>query len=208
MIRFVWIASLLAVMCIVLYLPSAVPPERFLQVLKAEHEVNERVWGTVASNRVLSRMLDMQQAAAPVSAPPPPTVQVAQQPAVNRAMADGVSQMSKRMFDNPYFRSIDALFMLVCYRLSAMVEMLPILIVFALICFVDGYVIRLVRAKEFVAHNAEVYGISGILAVLVFCGVVLASFLPVEFHPGFVLVALLAMLFTLSRAVANYHVIG
>lgn len=208
MIRFVSIASLLAVLCIVLYLPSAVPADRFLQVLRAEHEVNERVWGTAVSNRVLARMLDMQQAAAPVSTPPAPTMQVSQQPAVNAAMADSVAQMSKRMFDNPYFRSIDAQVVLVAYRISSMVEMLPLLAVFALICFVDGYVLRLVRAKEFVAHNAEVYGASGVLAVLVFCGVVLTSFLPFQLHPGLVLVALLAMLFTLSRAVANYHVIA
>ena len=208
MTRFVWIASLLAVLCIVLYLPSAVPAERFLQVLRAEHSVNSEVWGVAASNRVLSRMLDVQQVATSVSAPPAQSVQVAQQPGVNLAMANGVSQMSKRMFDNPYFRSIDSLLVLVSYRLSAVVEMLPVLAIFALICFVDGYVLRMVRAKEFVAHNAEIFGASGVLAIVVFCAVLLAMFLPFQFHPGFVFVALLAMLFVLSRAVANYHVVA
>lgn len=208
MIRYVWIASLLAVLCIVLYVPSAVPAERFLQVVRAEHAMNEQVWGAAVSNRVLARMLDLQQSTSPVSSPPPATVQLGQRPAVNAAMADGVSQMSKRLFDNAYFRSIDALFVLVSYRVSAMIEMLPVLVVFGIICMADGCAVRLVRAREFVAHKAEVYGASAIVGVLCFCGAVLVSFLPFAVEPKFVLAALLAMLFVFSRAVANYHSIG
>ena len=37
--------------------------------------------------------------------------------------------------------------------------------------------------------------------------VVVAWFLPLQLHPMFVTLCLLAMLFVLSRALANYHVI-
>ena len=67
MIRYVWITAMLAILCIVLYIPSAVPPERFLEVLRAEHALNEHVWGTATAQRILARMLDMQQAGKPLS---------------------------------------------------------------------------------------------------------------------------------------------
>ena len=40
MIRFVWIAALACVLCLVLYIPSAVPPERLMQTVRAEHDLN------------------------------------------------------------------------------------------------------------------------------------------------------------------------
>jgi hypothetical protein len=39
-----------------------------------------------------------------------------------RAMAAQMTQMSMRLFGNPYFRSIDSLFALATYRLSAIIE--------------------------------------------------------------------------------------
>jgi hypothetical protein len=78
MIRYVWITAMLAILCIVLYIPSAVPPERFLEVLRAEHAMNEHVWGAATAQRILSRMLDMQQAGKQLSDPPARAVQVAQ----------------------------------------------------------------------------------------------------------------------------------
>jgi hypothetical protein len=45
MIRFVAIASLLALLILVLYLPSAYPAERFMNQLRAEHALNTDFWG-------------------------------------------------------------------------------------------------------------------------------------------------------------------
>lgn len=207
MIRYVWITAMLAILCIVLYIPSAVPAERFLEVLRAEHAMNEHVWGEATAQRVLSRMLDMQQAGKQLSDPPAPAVQVAQNGAVDAAMAHQVSQMSARLFGNPYFRSIDSLFVLVTYRLSALVELLPLLSIFCLVAAVDGLVVRLVRAREFVPHSAEMFGGSVAGAIALGSAVVVACFLPLQMHPMFVTLCLLVMLFVLSRALANYHVI-
>ena len=207
MIRYVWITAMLAILCIVLYIPSAVPPERFLEVLRAEHALNEHVWGTATAQRILSRMLDMQQAGKQLSDPPAPTVQVAQNGAVDAAMAHQVSQMSARLFGNPYFRSIDSLFVLLTYRLSALVELLPLLLIFCLVVAVDGLVVRLVRAREFIPHSAEMFGGSVAGGIALGSAVVVAWFLPLQLHPMFVTLCLLVMLFVLSRALANYHVI-
>ena len=40
MIRIVWIAALSCVLALVLYIPSAVPPDRLMQTVRSEHELN------------------------------------------------------------------------------------------------------------------------------------------------------------------------
>ena len=118
-----------------------------------------------------------------------------------------ITQMNMRLFGNPYFRSIDSLFALATYRLSAIIELLPLLAIFLLVVGVDGLVLRQVRAKEFVADSAEMFAVSVILAIVLGSMVAVAAFLPMRLHPMFVTLSLLAMLFALSRAIANYHLI-
>lgn len=207
MIRYVWITAMLAILCIVLYIPSAVPPERFLDVLHAEHAINERVWGESTGQRILTRMLDMQQAGKQLSAPPAASASDASAAALDTAVAQQMTQVSSRLFGSPYFRSIDALFVLVTYRLSALVELVPLLLIFCAVVAVDGLVLRKVRAREFVPHSAELFGASVIGGITLGSAVVVACFLPVQLHPMFMTLSLLLMLFVLSRAVANYHAI-
>jgi hypothetical protein len=206
-IRYVWIAALVSILCIVLYIPSAVPPDRFLQVLRDEHAVNERVWGHAAAARIMSRMLDMQQVAKPLSDPPSNAAVAGAQPAIDAAVANQMSQVSTRLFGNPYFRSIDSLFVLVFYRLSALVECLPLVAVFFFVVAADGLAIRLVRAKEFIAHSAEMFGVSVVVSIALLSTLVVAFFLPLQLHPMLVTLTLLGMFFMLSRAIANYHLI-
>lgn len=205
MIRYVWITAMLAILCIVLYIPSSVPPERFLDVLRNEHALNESVWGEATAQRILSRMLDMQEAGKQLSTPPESASQPQAGSAVDTAVAKQMGQVSTRLFGNPYFRSIDALFVLVTYRLSALVELVPLLLIFCGVVVVDGLVLRQVRAREFVPHSAELYGGSVVGGIAVGSAVVVACFLPLRLHPMFVTLSLLLMLFVLSRALANYH---
>ena len=207
MVRYVWIAALPAILCIVLYIPSASSPERFLEVLRAEHTIHRDVWGQEVAYRILGRMLDMQQGTPPLSEPPAPTVQVGHLLAMDAAMAVQVSQMSVRLFGNPYFRSIGSLFALATYRLSAIIELIPLLSIFTGVVGIDGVVLRRVRAREFVAHSAEMFSGSVIVAIVLGSVVAVSAFLPIRMHPMFATLCLLAMLFVLSRAIANYHVI-
>ncbi len=71
---------------------------------------------------------------------------------------------------------------------------------------IDGLVLRRVRAREFVAHSAEMFGGSVIVAIVLGSVVAVSAFLPIRLHPMFAILCLLAMLFVLSRAVANHHV--
>jgi len=77
---------------------------------------------------------------------------------------------------------------------------------FLVIVAVDGFVVRMVRSKEFIPHSAEMFGGSVVGGIALGSAVVVAWFLPYQLHPMLVVLALLAMLFVLSRAVANYHV--
>ncbi|MBX9794756.1 MAG: DUF4400 domain-containing protein [Polyangiaceae bacterium] len=206
MIRIVWIAALCCVLCLVLYVPSAFSPDQLMQTVRAEHDINSRLWGDAAADKILERMLDFQAAGGSVSTPPAATVQVAG-PGVNTAMAAEVGQMSMRLFASPYFKSVDALFGLAAYRASALLHVLPLLLVFMVICGVDGFAVRSVRAREFVAHSAEVFTASATVGIALLALVLVGIFLPFTLSPLYTIGALLLMLFVLSRAIANYHLI-
>lgn len=204
MIRVVWIAALSCVLGLVLYIPSAVPPERLMQTVRAEHELNTNLWGMAAADRILERMLSFQAGGVNVSSPPPETVQVAG-PGINTAMAAEFGQMSMRLFSSPYFKSVDALFTLAALRASTLLHVLPLLGVFMFVCAIDGFAVRSVRAREFGAHSAEVYTASATAGIALLSLVLVALFLPFTVSPLYTIGALLLMLFVLSRAIANYH---
>lgn len=208
MIRYIFIGAMSTILCIVLYIPSKVSPDRFMQVLRDEHALAGEIWGEQVADRILSRMLDLQQASAtvaPIPAQAPAPASSAN--AVDAAMTAQVGQVGARLFANPYFRSIDSLFALVSYRLCAALELLPVLAAFFLAVVVDGFVVRTVRSKELIAHSAERFTISLAAGILLGTGVVVAWFLPYRLHPMVVMAALLAMLFVMSRGLANYHVL-
>ena len=74
MIRAVAVLSLVALLVLVLYVPSAHPPERFLDQLRSEHEAAMGFWGTEPAFAMLDRAMRMQSGAAQEeSAPPKPT---------------------------------------------------------------------------------------------------------------------------------------
>ena len=63
MIRAMAVASLLSLLVLVLYVPSAHPPERFVEQLRTEYTHAVMFWGTDAGARMLSRAMSMQESA-------------------------------------------------------------------------------------------------------------------------------------------------
>lgn len=206
-IRVALIASLVSLLALVLYIPSATPPERFFELVRAEHATNQRVWGEDAAAKMMQTMLDLTSESKKVSDAPslPSGSGPTGQDAINSAMADELGQMNARLFNNPYFRSIDALFMLAAYRIAALMQIVPLVLVFAAASIVDGFVVRTVRSKEFIQHNPELYVASASLSIVLLCAVALATFAPVRIAPHVVAGALLLASFVGSRAVANFH---
>ena len=204
MIRFVSTASLLALLVLVLYLPSACPPHRFIDQLRIEANLNYVFWGRDHAMRIMARMLDFQSTTK--NASPVPSIRDA--PAatgVDNAVANEMGQVNHRLFNNPYFRSIDALLVLAAYRLSALIEWLPVLLVFVLAVLFDGFLVRILKSKEFGQHNPEMFALSACAAIMTACGTILAFVLPITVHPLALPIVPVAISIFMSRAVANFH---
>lgn len=182
MIRAVALLSLVSLLILVLYVPSANPPERFLSQLRAEHEAAEAYWGSQTATRMLDRALKLQEDTASVT--PIPAVKDALLPgSVSGAVSQEMSSVNQRLFNNSYFRSVDALFLLASYRLSTLLEWLPWLAVFVLAAIADGGCIRLIKAKEFLQHDPEMFAVYASLAIFIVCATIIGFVLPLKLHP-------------------------
>lgn len=204
MIRLTAIASLTLLLVLVLYLPSAMPPERFVALLRAEQQMNERFWGHPHALRILNRMLDLQAGMAGVN-PVPTGASAPSTDQVNGAIADEMGRVNQRLFHNAYFRSIDALLALATYRLCALLEWLPALWLIGVTLFVDGLLTRVIRSKEFKQHNPEVFALHVCAAIVVVCGTVLAFVLPVSIEPVLWGAVPLAVAVFVRGSAASYH---
>ena len=204
MIRIVTIAALLCLLVLVLYLPSAHPPERFLAQIRSEHQAIEEIWGETPALRILDRALGLQGAAREAT-PVPPTAGASAASGVDGAVAREMASVNQRLFGNSYFRAIDALVLLAAFRLSAMLEWLPWMAAFLVAAVADGAISRVIKSKEFLHHDPERFALYASVSILLACAAVVALVLPVEVHPlvspG--VVATLAVLW--GRSVAHFH---
>ncbi|TXT31895.1 MAG: hypothetical protein FD131_818 [Rhodocyclaceae bacterium] len=182
MIRAVAILSLLILLILVLYVPSAHPPERFLAQLRDEHQIATGYWGLQPATHMLDRAVRMQEATANVT-PIPAAKDAPSRSAANGAVLLEMTSVNQRLFNNPYFRSVDAVLLLASYRLSTVIEWLPWLLVFILGALADGGFARLIKAKEFLQHDPEMYALYASLGIIVICASVIGFVLPVTLHP-------------------------
>ncbi|MDE1543970.1 DUF4400 domain-containing protein [Dechloromonas agitata] len=204
MIRAVAVLSLLTVLVLVLYIPSANPPERFLAQLLAEHEMAAAYWGVEPAARMLERAISMQETAATVT--PIPAAKDAPSTAnVNGVVSREMSAVNQRLFNNVYFRAVDAQLLLASYRLSTLLEWLPWLSVFLVASLIDGALARHVKAKEFVQHDPEMFALYASLGIMVLCTMAVACVLPVTLHPLLLPCVPLMVGAVTGRAVGCFH---
>jgi hypothetical protein len=204
MIRVVATVSLVAILILVLYLPSAYPPDRFISQLRAEHELTNEFWGQGAGTRTLARMLDL-QAAATQTGPAPSLASSPAPDSVNLAVAKQMSEVHSRLFDNEYFRSIESLFALATYRFSMFMEGLPFLLMFLAAALIDGFVTRIVKSKEFLQHDPEMFALHVCAGILTACATIVAFVVPFTVPPFVFCIAPPALSVFTSRAIANFH---
>lgn len=205
MIRAVLLASLVGALSLVLYVPAAFPPERLLFHLRAEYQAAAQIWGEEPSVRILSRALRYQDAAGGVAPRGSPAPGPQWSDTANETLAREMASTTNRLFDSSYFRSLDTLLLLAAFRLSALLEWLPALLVFAVASLLDGAVVRRLRGKELRQHDPEMFAIHVCLALLIACGTFVLLVAPLTLHPA--LVPCLPVLFAipLGRAVASFH---
>lgn len=204
MIRAAAFFSLVILLLLVLYIPSAHPPQRFVAQIRIEHEATTAFWGSEPAARILARAVRMQDATVEVT--PIPKASVApSSTGVNNAVAKEMASVNQRLFNNPYFRSIDALLLLGSYRLSTLLEWLPWLAAFALAAIVDGGFVRLIKAKEFVQHDPEMFAVYACLAIITLCATVVGFVVPVTLHPLVLPSVPLVVGVLVGRAVGCFH---
>ena len=204
MIRAVAVLSLLVLLVLVLYVPSAHPPERFLAQLRAEHEAATAYWGAEPATRMLDRAMRMQDSTAEVT--PIPAAKDAPSPAgVNGAVSREMSSVNQRLFNNTYFRAVDALLLLASYRLSTLLEWLPWLAAFVLAALVDGGFARLIKAKEFLQHDPEMFALYASLGIVTLCATVVGFVLPMTLHPLLLPCVPLVVGVLAGRALGCFH---
>ena len=204
MIRAVAIVSLLGLLVLVLWLPSAHPPERFLAQLRMEHAATASYWGKDSAARMLARALTMQGTARD-AAPLPSPASSPSTSAVDSAVAHEMASVNRRLFDNAYFRAIDALLLLAMFRLALLAEWLPWLLAFTAATLVDGYIVRAVKAKEFRHHDPEVFALAICGAIVVACGAMVAFVVPITLHPAVLPLLPLTASLMLGLALASFH---
>ena len=204
MIRAVAVVSLVMLLVLVLYVPSAHPPVRFLGQLRSEHEAAVAFWGPQPAHRMLDRAMRLQSDAAQAS-PLPAARDMPRTPGINGAVAVEMATVNQRLFDNPYFRSVDALLMLASYRLSSLLEWLPWLLPLVLVAATDGALVRVIRSKEFLQHDPEMFAVWCSLLIITACSTIVAFVLPMHLHPASLAGFPIAMAVLLGRAIAHFH---
>lgn len=204
MIRVVSTTSLLVLLVLVLYLPSAYPPQRFIDQLRTEHTLMVDFWGHDQAMRILARMLDLQATVLQAS-PIPLSTEVSVPKPGDLAVAKQMIDVNNRLLNNPYFRSVDMLLVLATYRVAVLIEWLPALLVFMLAVLCDGFLVRTIKSKEFRQHNPEVFGLHVCATIMTACATVLAFVLPVTLHPLVLSAVPIAISVFASRALADFH---
>lgn len=204
MIRAVAVISLALMLVLVLYVPAVHPPERFLDQLRREHQLAVGFWGAEPAYRMLDRAIQMQSSAAEAS-PIPALRDIPKTQSANRAVAAEMGSVNQRLFHNAYFRSVDALLMLASYRLSGLREWLPWLLPLTLAASIDGLLLRVVRSKEFLLHDPEMFAVWCSLLIITGCATVVALVLPNQIHPAMLAGSPIAMSVLLGRAITHFH---
>lgn len=204
MIRAVAVLSLVSLLVLVLYLPSAHPPDHFLAQLRAEHQAAARFWGDEPALRMLSHALSVQDTARQAS-PVPSAGDAPALGAVDGAVAREMASVNQRLFNNAYFRSIDALLMLASFRLATLLEWLPWLLAFTVAVVADGGFARHIKSKEFLQHDPELFALYACAAIVAVCAAVLGLVAPMEMHPLVMPCVPLLVSMLVGGAVGSFH---
>lgn len=203
MIRAILLVALSGLLLLVLYLPSAYPPERFLSQVLSEDAAIKALWNDERAHRILARALQMALPhertliganRAPLTPAPSPGTPAAE-----------LEAASQRLLANDYVRSTEALVVLAAYRLSTLLQWAPWLVAIWVALIADGLIVRAIKAREFRQHDPEVFAVWAGIGCCVVIAMVVAWVLPWELHPLAGPAAVLSLGLALGTAVRSFH---
>lgn len=199
MIRYITLGALLLTLGLILYLPSRYPPDIFLQTLRAEHDNATSVWGSGTAAGILDRSLSVAATGFATS------IMVAPESNSDRALVKAMAMASRGLVNAAYLRSLDALLLLVVYRLAALAEWLPWLLPFGIAALADGAVLRHIRGHEFRQHDPEVFGLAATAIALVTFSLLASLVIPWDIAAWIYPTAIVIDLLLSNRAIGSYH---
>jgi Domain of unknown function (DUF4400) len=82
---------------------------------------------------------------------------------------------------------------------------LPWLLAFTAAVMIDGYFVRLIKSKEFLQHDPEMFALYACGAIVTACATVLGFVVPITLHPLVMPCVPLVISLLLSRAVGSFH---
>lgn len=197
MIRATLIAGLTILLLLVLYLPSAYPPEQFVTQVKQDYAVIATAWGEDRAEACLDFALRAHDAIQGPSSPPAPV------PSTPGALE--LAAMSERLFRNSYFRGIEALAVMATFRIAAMGVGQWWLLILGLAAFMDASTRRVVRSQQFEHHDPERFGLYLLGAALTLIAALMAAVVPVAMNPWAWAAVPPVLLICLSRAWGMFH---
>ena len=103
---------------------------------------------------------------------------------VNAAVAHQMSDVVQRLFHNSYAQGFDAVLLLATYRFSVLVQWLPWVAAFVLIACFDGYMVRIIRSKEFLEHSPMRFALCAVGATLALALTLLLLVIPASRPSG------------------------
>ena len=197
--------TLCVVLLYALYLPSAYPPERFVEQIRTEHGLNAAFWGEERAHQLLQRSLALyaqQSEVVPTAFASSPGAAVND---TNVVVAHQMSEVLERVFHNRYTQAFDALLLLAAYRLFALLQWWQWIVAFVLIACFDGYLVRVIRSKEFLEHSPMRFALCAIGATLALALALLLLVMPVSVHPLLLGVVSLALGTLVAMAISHFH---
>lgn len=189
----------------VLYVPSAHPPAYFVEQLRFEHNSTVAFWGQDHAMRILARMLALRSHVKDASPVAQPVERVEAGSPVNAALTSQVVQVTTRLYSNEYFNAVEALLVLASYRYAELVEWLGALAILIPVIWFDALVRRIVKSKEFLHHNPEVYGLHLCFLILLLGATIIAFVLPAALPPWTWALMPIGFAFFSGFAIANFH---
>ena len=89
--------------------------------------------------------------------------------------------------------------------MATLVEWLPWLLAFTIAVIVDGCFVRLIKAKEFLQHDPEMFALYASLGIMILCATVIGFVLPAMLHPLLLPCVPLVVGVLIGRAVGCFH---
>jgi Domain of unknown function (DUF4400) len=184
---------------LVLYLPSVYSAEYFVAQVRRDHQQAAQVWGGEVAAQLLEFALETQDATQSVGSPSA-MAPGASKPAI--ALAD----IHDRVFGSSYAQSLKALTMLAAFRLAAMWQGWPWVMLVAGMALIDAQIRRKIKAKQFEGHDPERFAAYLLGCSLLTCAAMVGLVMPMNFLPILWPSLLAIVLFGLTRAWASFHV--